>query len=315
MSLLNRPSAGLHNVLIVLYRCVLAQGPMPRAKLLSLCGPQSATEGKAKMPQKTLNTWRKLGLFEVRDDDTVRLSPALPAGARDPVAGPDRLPITLRELVFREENNANYWGRGDDAESEESEAPTGIRSADFTRGLCWCLALQPRLPAATTAAEMWNGVDALQQTTLQAGSSAFVNDTRWDGFVAWAPFLGFGWQAIWQRLVVDPTAALRQELPGVFAGTERMAQREFLDRLLRRLPVLDGGEYRREMEARLRPGYWEPPPGGQISASLSLALERLAASGAVGLEDRADADRGTLTGPGTRPSRTFSHVVYRGAAG
>ena len=58
MSLLNRPSAGLHNVLITLYRCVLAHGPSPRDRLLTICGPADASETKAKMLQKTLNTWK-----------------------------------------------------------------------------------------------------------------------------------------------------------------------------------------------------------------------------------------------------------------
>ena len=37
MSILNRPSDGLFNVLIVLVRCLLAQGAMNREKLLSIC--------------------------------------------------------------------------------------------------------------------------------------------------------------------------------------------------------------------------------------------------------------------------------------
>jgi hypothetical protein len=314
MSLLNRPSSGLPNVLIVLYRCVLVHGPLPRSRLLSLCGPPAATDAKAKMPQKTLTTWRKLGLFEVRDDDTVRLSPALQPAARDPATGPGRLPDTLRELVLRPENNANLWGRDDGPEADDPDAPTGVRAADFTRGACWCLSMYPRLPRETTVRRMWDGVDGLQQATLEPGYSAFVNDTRWAGFAAWAPFLGFGWSAVSRPLVVDPTNAIRHELTAVFGEETRLTQRQFLDRLVDRLPILDGGAFRQDVEARFLPGRWERPREGVLSESLSAALERLSAAGVLDLEDRADTERRTLSGPGGRQTRTFSHVVLRGAA-
>ncbi len=314
MSVLNRPSSGLPNVLIVLYRCVLAHGPLQRARLLSLCAPPAATSTDAKMPQKTLTTWKKLGLFEVRDDDTVRLSSDLPAAARDPVTGPDRLPDTLRELVFRPENNANLWGRDDGPEADDPDAPTGVRAADFTRGACWCLAISPRLPREATVRKMWDGVDTLQQSTLEPGYSAFVNDTRWAGFAAWAPFLGFGWSAVSRALLLDPTQAIRHQLPQIFGEETELTQRQFFDRLAERLPVLDGGTYRLEVEAKFLAGRWERPAEGVLSESLSAALERLSAAGILHLEDRADAERKTLTGPAGRQTRTFSHVILRGVA-
>ncbi len=314
MSVLNRPSSGLPNVLIVLYRCVLAHGPLQRARLLSLCAPPAATSTDAKMPQKTLTTWKKLGLFEVRDDDTVRLSPDLPAAAHDPVTGPDRVPDTLRELVFRPENNANLWGRDDGPEADNPDAPSGVRAADFTRGACWCLALSSRLPREATVRKMWDGVDTLQQSTLEPGHSAFVNDTRWAGFAAWAPFLGFGWSAVSRPLVLDPTQAIRHQLPHLFGEGTELTQRQFFDRLADRLPVLDGGAYRLEVEAKFIAGRWERPAEGALSESLSAAMERLSAAGILRMEDRADAERKTLTGPAGRQTRTFSHVLLRGVA-
>jgi hypothetical protein len=314
MSLLNRPSSGLPNVLIVLYRCVLAQGPLPRGRLLSLCGPPAAMGVDVKKPQQTLTTWKKLGLFDVRDDDTVRLSPELPAAARDPVTGPGRLPHTLRELVFLPDNNANLWGRDDGPETDDPNAPAGVRAADFTRGACWCLALRPRLPRETTVRKMWDGVDTLQQSTLEKGCTAFVNDARWAGFAAWAPFLGFGWSAVPQALVVDPTNAIRHELPAVFGEETRLTQQQFLNRLAGQLPVLDGGSYRQDVEAKFLAGRWERPADGALSESLSAALEQLSAAEVLELEDLADTERKTLSGPDGRQTRTFSHVVLRGAA-
>jgi hypothetical protein len=141
-----------------------------------------------------------------------------------------------------------------------------------------------------------------------------VNDTRWAGFAAWAPFLGFGWSAVSRPLVVDPTQAIRHQLPQVFGEETELTQRQFFDRLADRLPVLDGGTYRLEVEAKFLAGRWERPAEGVLSESLSAALERLSAAGILELEDRADAERKTLTGPAGRQTRTFSHVVLRGAA-
>jgi hypothetical protein len=315
MSILNRPSAGLPSVLIVLFKCVLEHGPLARSRLLSLCGPPSATEVADQMPQKTLTTWKKLGLFKVGDDDTVRLSADLPPAALEPAAGFAQLSRALREVVFRPENNSNFWSRDDDAEAEALSATSGVRAADFTRGVCWCLALRSRLPRAKAVTTMWkNGVDALQQQTLEPGCSAFGNDVRWVGFAAWAPFLGFGWSSVSQALVVDPTQAIREEFPAVFKDEPRLTQRQFFGRLVDRLPVLDGGPYRQQVEAKLVAGRWERPADGVLSESLSAALERLSAAGVLELEDRADTERKALTGPGGRQTRTFSHVILRGAA-
>jgi hypothetical protein len=309
MTLLNRPTAGLHNVLTALYRCVMAHSPLSQAKLLALCGPTAATATNARMPGKTLNTWKKLGLFEVRDD-IVRLAPGLPPEARDQA----RLTATLRGLALAPANNQNFWAQ-DDADDEEeveegeSAETAGVRSADFTRALCWGLALPPlRLAGAN-----WKAVDELQQTMLQPGCLALQNDTRWAGFRVWAPFLGFGWITLNNALVLDPTAAVRDALPAVLAGG-RMTQRDFFDRLAEILPVLDGGAYRRQVEERFRAGHWEAPAPGRLSPTLSLALERLKAARLLEWEDRDDADRATLTDAVGRPTHTFSYVSLPGAA-
>ncbi|MCC7066692.1 MAG: hypothetical protein IT456_28110 [Planctomycetes bacterium] len=298
MSLLNMASDGMPNVLLVLFRCLLVKGSMDEAKLVDICAPASVCrQDRAK---STINTWVKLGFFD-RDGDDVRLSPKLPAAVLDRKSGEAALRSVLRELVLREDNNDPFWG---------SE---GIKASDFTRGLAWCLAMDPlRLHG--------NGYDAvnrLELDTLPEGVEVFRNDTRWNGFKTWAVFLGFGWAARFPKsgtLVVDPAPAIRDALPGIFAGAAELTQRDFIKRLAAKLPILDGGSYRAKVQDKLDRGQWPQPQSGTASASLSLGLLRLKFEGAIDFDDRADpaAGRMVLTGRDGRTVTSLSHVLFAG---
>jgi hypothetical protein len=298
MSLLNLPSDGMPNVLLALYRYLLAEGPTPEAKLIAVCAPPVVCrQDRAKY---ALNTWAKLGLLE-RDGEVVRLSPELPAAVRDRRLGEAALRPVLRELVFRPGNNVPFWG------SEE------IRAADFTRGLAWCLAMDPwQMPGGA-----YDEINRLELDMLPRRVKVFEFDTRWNGFKTWAVFLGFGWQARFPKsgaLIMDPAPAIRETLPAVFASAAELSQRDFLDRLRARLPVLDGGTYRAEVEDNLDRARWSGPKPGEASASLSLALLRLKHEGTIDFDYRDDpaAGRVVLTGRGGRQLLPASHVLYRG---
>jgi len=303
MSLLNRPSNGLHNVLLVLYRCVLAHGPLKVEKLIALCAPSMTAKGD-RMPEKTLNTWKKLGLFTVGDDEQVRLSSELPKDARDL----SRLTATLRGLVMDPRNNQKLWASDDDADDQADRAT--VLAEDFTRAACWSLMLSP----LQFAGQNWKSVDTLQQEMFVPDSLAIQNDTRWLGFRAWAPFLGFGWLTLKGSLVPDPTVAIREVLPSIRVA-DLLPQREFLDSLARQLPILDGGSYRSEIESRLKPGYFETAIPGHLAPTLSLALQRLATAGVIEFQERADAERAVLTDATRKRVKAFTHVVIREVPG
>ncbi len=279
MSLLNRPSAGHYSALIVLHRCVRERGPMPRDRLLKLCCPPPIENDLA---VKTLNTWEKLGLFVVAE--AVRLA--------DDLSANETLPHAARRLAFRPNNNANFW------EAEEAG------SADFSRALAWALAVDP----LDLQRRNWKAVDERQQETLSDGTIVFQNDTRWAGFRAWASYLGFGGEAAHATgFVIDPAPAIADVLPEVFESSRTLAIGDFLARLAQTLPVLDGGEYRREVEGRLR----DRPTlaSDELSASLSVALERLRIEGRLQLEERSDADtRRLVLGGKVRPVSVVTRV-------
>ena len=66
MSILNRASDGLFNMVTVLYNTLRHEGPMNRDKLLAMVAPASVSEDR-KMASNSLNRWIDLGLFEESD--------------------------------------------------------------------------------------------------------------------------------------------------------------------------------------------------------------------------------------------------------
>lgn len=284
MTILNTASDGFFNVLIVLQRTVARDGSLERDQLLGRC--KTAPDADDQRLRQTLLRWTQLGLFEEQDNKIT-----LAAGDRDP----ERLPTRCRELLFRADNNQNFW---------DSE---GTRAADFTRALAFVLAQD----IYTADFETHASVQALEQGQIRdAGRRILQNDVRWNGLRFWGDYLGFFW--VDHRRWPDPTAAVREELPAVFGTARELPAAGFLDRLVGRLPVLDGGRWRVEVEQALDPATWQRPAQDKLlSTSLSRALWRLAQpGGSIRLESRADAIEGRiLQGAAGRHWRTFTHVL------
>ena len=291
MTILNRPSDGLYNVLIVLVRAAVRFTPRDAEQLLIACG--SAVEAlDAAHLGRTLTRWTSLGLFNSDKDAISIAEPYRSMLGTKPDIAETRLPKVARTIALHEDNNARFW----DAE--------GAKSADFSRGAAWMLAQDVYTMPSSTAG--WEGL-VKRQLVGSDGTTIVQNDTRWNGLRAWMPYLGFARDAsTWD---VDPTDALRDVLPDVFGTAKTMLTTEFLDRVATALPVLDGGKYRREVEAVLKDGTWPKPEPGHVSTSLSRALQRLDREGAILLEQRSDTGDGmTLIGRAGRRWRDVTHV-------
>ena len=301
MGLLNQASDGLPSVLFALVRTVRQRGAMDREDLLALCCPptlQAHTSGfeRDRLGPKTLLRWTQLGLFH-QENATISLD----EGVRDlPSEGLEEvraLAPVLRRLALLQTNN------------RQLNVDEGELAADLTLALCWVLAQDIfALPGGA-----YKHIEPLE--TLQFGTSqpyAFRNDTRWNGFRAWAPLLGFAsTEAVAGNpvLVVDPTPAVRGALPSAFGKMSELPIDDLLGRLASAVPVLDGGEYRVSVEARLAQPNWRATRPHEVSVSLSAALKRLDTSGVIRLESRADAPKRTLLGRGHRDLEQVSHVV------
>ncbi len=289
MTILNTASDGFFNVLIVLHRTVVRDGPLDRDQLLGRC--KTDPDADDQRLRQTLLRWTQLGLFQ-EHDNKITLAP----GDRYP----ERLPARCRELLFREDNNQSFW---------DSE---GTRAADFTRALSFVLAQDIYMADFET----FGSIQALEQLQVpEQGRRVFQNNVRWNGLRFWGDYLGFFW--IDHRRWPDPTAAVREELPVVFGNAQDHPAAEFVRQLAERLPVLDGGRWRVEVEQALDPAAWHrPAQDNLLSTSLSRALWRLAQPGGpIRLEARSDAIEGRiLQGVGGRHWRTFTHVLRNAGA-
>jgi hypothetical protein len=300
MALLNPPQI-LPNVAVVLSRALRAADAfaLPRDELEKIAAPAALPRGEAaatgpgsKGFDDTLGACVTVGLFE-RQTDIIRLHPSLPDSVRDRRKEPD-LRSLLRSLILREELNFGIW-----------DSTEGAR--DLTRALAWYLAQNPLHPPTA-----WNepgGVDLVQERQFGSGERVFSNDTRWGSFDRWALFLGFGSHLLRDNkdvLLPDPTPALRAVLPSILSTT-RQEVGAVVEELGHQLPVLDGGKYRREVEARMRPDYVEAS-GDQLSPSLAHALLRLRDERLIVLEDLADAPLKMRIPQSFGPERTITHV-------
>lgn len=268
MTILNIANDGYYSNFVAICRAVAANPPMPRDKLQELCAAGAESDLRTR---QTLNRWIELRVFRDENGAIGFADPALEGRSFSEVTA--LLPAVVRRIVFAEENNDRFW------ESDDS------RCADLVRGLAWLLA-QDVYTADTSSHPK---ASELERRQIADSSRRIVqNDVRWNGLRTWAVYLGFAWNG--QSLIIDPTAAVRQDLARIFEGQKELPAREFLDLLGEVLPVLDFGRYRREVEDSLDPSYWERPARPEmLSSALSRALWRLQANNHLSLESRADA--------------------------
>lgn len=298
MSILNRPSDGLLTVLLALRKTLLAFGPQSDADLLELAAPSTVVpDSKADMARKTLGRWKQLGFF-TEDGRSIQLCPSI---AAIPSEDLDALRACVLKLVLAPDNNPGSVS--DSAGDDEL-----CRAWDCTRAMAWALAQDPY----SFPSRYKSGVEDLQHAQ-GVEPRPYANDTRWAGFLEWAPFLGVGWSSTRFPFVPNPAFAVRSALGDVFLGDEELPHGEFFRRLAEELPILDGGRYRMVVESQVK-RRWREQSVGEISPCLSVAMQSLEAMGVVRLERRSDASQCMLLGREGRRLREVSHVVRLGVA-
>lgn len=302
MTILNLAGDGLHSQVIVLAAVAAQHGSIKREDLISVCAVpgEDGSEGDNGRLRAVLARWLELGLF-AEDEGGIRLQVEGDRSASiDDLT--DRLPAVCRRMVLQDQHCLPLWGNGDNP----TEKGVG-RASDFARGLAWALAQDIyNLPEGAS------DIEALEGPQVTEPRRVFQNGTRWPGLRAWARYLGFA-TGYGGDFLFDPTEAVRGELADIFREGDTLAAEAFLDELGARLPVLDGGSYRKEVESNLRPDTWRKPDPGHLSMSLSMALRRLELNGTIVLDKKADAGHVvSLTGRNYRTWTAFTHVRLAG---
>lgn len=298
MALLNPPElrASLM-VTIVLYLSKRRGQSDRRTRLIDSVSPLTLSENGKHQLDVTLNLTSavELGLI-ASDGETVKLTPeAHKAAAR----GSDGIATHLRGLVLSPELNSEPWG-----------SQSGAR--DLTNALAWFLTFSAAQAPARMEGQHPNAKSAQEDDfgprqprrggsdEEDGGGWPISNTTRWNAFQRWACSLGFAWRTPADRLVPDPTKAVRETLPLIFEEQEVMDGQTFVRNLGSCIPVLETGTYRKFVEENWR----RPAPQQQsLTAATTDALKRLDAEGSLKLEDRADAPRISMV-----DGSTFSHI-------
>ncbi|MDR4515831.1 MAG: hypothetical protein MRK00_00280 [Nitrosomonas sp.] len=297
MTILNNTSDGLHPELIVLFRTVAYLGKVDADDLLQICFPDIISDTSVSTRLRgALLRWTQLGLFTEKDN-CISLDDRFAKFKKDDLDNfTSKLPTFCRSLILEEKNAFPFWG--------ESAAPAG----DFVRGIAWLLA-QDLYTLPTT----WSGgAENLENLQVTGDKKIVQNDTRWTNLRFWARYLGFasGDSASFQ---IDPTVAIRDELPLIFETQHELSANDFLTALSTQLPIFDKGVYRSEIESNLNTANWRKPSDGHLSMSLSFALRRLDLNGEIKLKGRADTGSSLrLTGRMYRTWIGFESVVWNG---
>jgi hypothetical protein len=299
MTILNNTSDGLHPELIVLFRAVAHLGKVEAEELIRICFPGSVSEASASAIARlrgALSRWTELGLF-VETEGHIHLDSRYVKGKKESLEDfTNKLPSFCRGLVLEENNALPLWG--------ESAAV----AADFVRGIAWLLA-QNIYGFPTT----WTGgAESIENEQIVGDRKIVQNDTRWTNIRFWARYFGFA-SGDSGSFMIDPTSAIRDELPLIFGTQKELSAKDFLRALSIRLPVLDYGVYRKEVENSLSITTWRKPTEGHLSMSLSLALRRLDLNTTIKLAGKADTGSSfRLTGRNYRTWVGFESVIWDG---
>jgi hypothetical protein len=295
MTIINYPSDGLYPELIALFRVVASVGEIDKESAIKFCACGATSAESLTRLRAITNRWTSLGLFVVANDKT-RVNQRFEKRSRESLEEyTNRLPSFCRSVLLEEQNCLPLWG----------ESPG--TSADFVRGAAWLMSQNIYgLPSTRI------GIEPIESEQVGVEKSIFTNDVRWNGIRHWMRFLGFatGDSSSFQ---IDPTRAVKAELAPIFGDRRKITGKEFLDSLAIRLPILDFGQYRKEVEESLNAMRWKKPAVGHLSMSLSLALRRLSLDNVIRLEGIADTGSSyRLTGMNYRTWGGFESVSWMG---
>jgi len=260
---------GIHRQL-----CRARGGRLSRDALAELVVPAGLSKGPGgeKIFGDTLRELCSIGAL-VADAESV----ALPDEAEAP-REPGAMRRIVRERTMAAELDSDLWEK-DDAGSLIN---TGAR--DLVRAVAWFLSLnvdegpfefEKTDPALTE----------LQQR--HTGERPIFNVERWRPFVRWARYLGFvqemslysGAGTSLFVLIPDPTRAVAAVLPQCVQHHEWTPLADIMPLLSERLPVVDGGVYRRSIHEK-----GVPTSASDWSSSMTLTFQRLSALELIELE-------------------------------
>ncbi len=176
--------------------------------------------------------------------------------------------------------------------------PENNRNEDFCLTVSWILAVGP---FSQPQGWRWQEFEfSYKKTPLPLQQKCGINDLRYGNLILWSTFLGCSWNH--SQFVPDPTQNISWQLQE-FDKNKEIPVMEFLELLSSKLPVIDKGFYRKEVQDFFDEELQETT----LSASLSLALNRLREKGSLTLIMKSDTIQYKLSKEFN--SEFFSHVI------
>lgn len=232
------------------------------------------------MIQNTIDEGVNLGLL-IKKGEAIAINPNLSNEARSPDIGDSRLPSTIAELVFNNDNKANY---------------------DLAQAITWYMAQD-----VYEAPSNWPEVQ--DRLSTQLGGERFgLNNTRYTQFEDWLCYLGFAWSHKIKdnqrgTLVPDPTTYLKTHSGQLLKIDRRTPLGKFLQKLAKLCPAFESGSLRDKLEETF--GSREPR---HLSTVTAFSLLRLHDEGYLKLSMESDAEAYVLLDGAT--SKRFSHITW-----
>jgi hypothetical protein len=279
MKLLNNSMRGLQSELIVLFRTIARFKSVPYEDILDWCAPKTIVKDQRRI-RGALRIWIAIGLFN-RDGDSVKLNDQLENIKKSNIDFyTSQLPKIALELLCSREQAYPIWSDDDDDDDDDSSSGN---SGDFIRGASWMLA-QDIYTFPTKAT--FSNVGALMVRQAQS-KTILRQDFRYNSLRHWMLYFGLT-TGTGEHLKIDPTTAIESQLDSIFGNNKELPAKNFLASLSSKLPILDFGEYRQEVEKNLKDDALRRLNPNEVSQSLSFALKRLDLKGAIKLRGLSD---------------------------
>jgi hypothetical protein len=298
MTLLNNTNDGLHSELIVLFRAIAFFNSIAYEDLLNFCLPKIMGENDDAVKIRlrgSLNNWIKLGVFK-RNGDNVELNDRFGKIKKSDIDSyTNELSNIALEFICLPKNAAPMWGEAN------NQGPSG----DFVRAASWLLAQD-----IYTFPTKWEDVESMAARQSMMQSPIIQNDFRWGNLRFWMRYFGLATGES-SSFKIDPTSAIKSQLKSIFGANKELPAKDFLISLSNKLPILDFGEYRKEVEKNLNDSVWRRLNSNELSQSISFGLRRLELKGAIQLRGKSDTGSSyRLIGSSNRQWASFESVVW-----
>ena len=272
MAIINNAQAGSQiSLLCMIYRVISRNsGTLSVDDIQSLCAPPSLPalpDHKKRFPDN-LRFWMKDSHQLWHEDKNAKLVLTRVATSEDPTA----IAVVTNEALF----------------ANPAETIFGKKDKNDTEGLFRALGCVLAVDQFTIEGKRRLNRQNMQEFYAEQLRDFIPNDSEKIIIQRYGHFLGFFSMDASGEYVVDPTRALQGVLNAIFDGARELSVEQFLDRLAKQLPVLDRGSYRIEIEKRMVGPVSSDMAARKISASLSLAIERLKAAGILDYSPSSD---------------------------